>query len=119
MAIPVWPLGDPLLDGFGREPKDPFKRTEMDDGMARTRRRFRVFPITIPVVFFVKASQYDVYYDFCVNTLNGYSDWFMVVIDGPDGMAQKRCRWLGAPKEERIGGGHWKVSGQIETLSNF
>lgn len=119
MAIPVWPLDVPLLDGFQRQPKDPFTRTDMDDGMARTRRRFRVFPITIPVSFLVMGSQYDEYYDFCVNTLNGYSDWFMVTVDGPGGIMQKRCRWVGTPTEDRIGGGHWKVSGQLETMSNF
>ncbi len=119
MAIPVWPAGVPLLEGFGREPKDPFTRTEMDSGMARTRRRFRVFPITVSVSFFLTREQYDLYYDFCVNDINGYSDWFMVVIDGPDGCVQKRCRWMGTPHEERIGGGHWKVVGQVETMSNF
>lgn len=119
MAIPVWPAGVPLLEGFQRQPTSPFVRTEMDDGLARTRRRFRVFPITIAVSFFLRRAQYDLYYDFCVNTINGYSDWFMVVIDGPDGTVQKRCRWLEAPREDRIGGGHWKVTGQIETMSSF
>ena len=119
MAIPTWPAGVPLLEGFGRDPKDPFLRTDMDSGMTRTRRRFRVFPITVSVSFFLTRPQYKQYYDFCVDTINGYSDWFMVQVDGPGGIESKRCRWLAAPKEERIGGGHWKVVGQIETMSNF
>lgn len=119
IQIPVWPADVPLLDGFSRQPTDPFNRTEMDSGLARTRRRFRVFPISISVSFLLSGQQYDQYYDFCVSVLNGYSDWFMVVVDGPGGCMQKRCRWLSAPTEKRLGGGRWEISGQIETLSNF
>lgn len=91
----------------------------MDDGMARTRRRFRVFPITVSVNFLLTSEQYDEYTEFVRDTINGYSDWFMVTVDGPGGIGQKRTRWLEPPSEARIGGGHWRISGQVETMSNF
>jgi len=123
MTIPVWPSQlppCPLLDGFERQPQAPFERTEMDNGLARHRRRFRVFPVTIPVQFVLTRAQYDVYTAFCVDTLNGWADWFMVNIDGPGGVALKRVRWFRPiPTEARIGADHWRITGQLETLSNF
>ncbi|MEQ4618319.1 MAG: hypothetical protein ABN482_09755 [Corticimicrobacter sp.] len=121
MTIPTWPLGlpYPLQDGFQRQPKAPFVRTEMDGGMARTRRRFRVFPITVSISFFLNRDEYDVFIGFCRDTIHGYSDWFMVTIDGPGGVGQKRARWLEPPGETKVGEGHWRISGQIETMSNF
>jgi len=123
MAIPVWPVDlppCPLMDGFERQPQAPFERTEMDSGLARHRRRFRVFPITLPIRFVLDRAQYDVYTAFCVDTLKGYADWFMLKIDGPGGVALKRVRWLKPiPTETRIGADHWRITGQIETLNNF
>lgn len=120
MAIPVFPDSITLQEGFEREPQGPFVRTEMDGGMARTRRRFRVFPVEIPVTFLLTPEQYDEYIDFCENTINGYADWFIARLAGQGGIKQKRCRWLlPVPKETPLGGGHWKVVGRLETMSNF
>lgn len=122
MAIPEWPadLPCPIREGFSRKPKAPFVGTEMDDGTEFRRRRFRVFPITISASFILTRAQYEKYSAFCQDDINGYTDWFMVLVDGPDGIARKRCKWAEPPDEDgSIGGGYWKVSGQLITHSNF
>ncbi|CAM4136365.1 hypothetical protein [Kerstersia similis] len=92
----------------------------MDDGTEFRRRRWRVFPITISVSFILTRAQYEKYYAFCLNDIDGYKDWFMVTVDGPDGIVRKRCKWAEPPDEDgSTGGGYWKISGQLITHSNF
>ncbi len=117
--LPVWPTGLPLID-FSRKPKAPFVRTDMDGGLARQRRRFRVYPVTVNVNFFMDQEKYDLYHNFCEVDLGGYSSWFSMRIDGASGVDSRRVRWLDTPNEQRIpGNGFWQISGQVETLSNY
>ncbi len=118
MAIPVWTGRTPLAE-FSRQPTDPFTRTEMDNGMARHRVRFRVYPITSPCSFLCQTqAEYDQWIEFCRDELQLYSGWFMLRTAGPGGVRLRRVRWVAAPAEEWLGAGRWKVSGQIETLNN-
>ena len=117
MALPVWPAGLPLAE-FSRQPADPFMRTPMDSGLARHRRRFRVFPIVQSVQFLLTQAQFATYSDFTENDLNGWASWFMLMIRDAQGVRLARCRFIKAPSEELVAAtGLWRVSGQVEKLN--
>jgi hypothetical protein len=117
MALPVWPAGLPLAE-FSRQPADPFIRTPMDSGLARQRRRFRVYPITQSVQFLLTQAQFAAYSDFVENDLNGWASWFMLKIRDGRGVRRARVRFVKAPAEELASAiGLWRVSGQVEKLN--
>lgn len=117
MALPVWPAGLPLVE-FSRQPADPFIRTPMDSGLARQRRRFRVYPITQSVQFLLTQEQFAAYSAFVENDLNGWASWFMLKIRDGRGVRLARVRFIKAPAEELVAAiGLWRVSGQVEKLN--
>ncbi|MEI2416221.1 hypothetical protein V8Z80_08555 [Orrella sp. JC864] len=117
MTIPVW-TGTAPTTQYGRQPKAPFLRTEMDNGTSRNRARFRVYPITISVNFFFDQEEYDRWQRFCEEELVNYSGWFMLMTTGPGGARLRRVQWVAPPKEDMVGTRHWRITGQVETLSN-
>lgn len=117
MTLPVWPVSLPLAE-FSRQPADPFIRTPMDSGLARQRRRFRVYPITQSVQFVLTEAQFATYAAFAENDLNGWTGWFMLKIRDARGVRLARVRFVKAPAEELVSaGGIWRVSGQVEKLN--
>ncbi len=117
MALPIWPVALPLAD-FSRQPKTPFIRTDMDSGLARHRRRFRVYPIVMPVSFMLWEDQFAIYSDFAETKLDGWAAWFMLTIRDQQGIRQARVRFIEAPNEVLISPvGLWRVSGQVEKLN--
>ncbi|WP_033448633.1 hypothetical protein [Bordetella bronchiseptica] len=118
MPLPVWPAGLPLVE-FSRQPISPFQRTEMENGRARHRRHTRVHPVHAHVSFVLDREQYDVYQRFCSIDLNGYAGWFLMAMNGPGGLKLRKVRWLlPVPREERIPGDLWRVSGELESMSD-
>lgn len=117
MALPVWPAGLPLAD-FSRKPTTPFVRTPMDDGLARHRRRFRVYPIVMPVSFLMDEDTYATYSNFAEGDLDGWVNWFMLKVRDKSGIRYARVRFIAAPEEVLVApNGLWRVSGQVETLN--
>lgn len=115
MALPVWPAGLPLAD-FSRQPQTPFIRTPMDSGLARHRRRFRVYPIVMPVQFLLSQALYAIYASFGENELGGWAGYFMLNIRDKDGVRLAKVRFTEAPTEDWEAP-HWRVSGKIEKLN--
>jgi len=117
MAIPVWPSVLPLAD-LSRQPKDPFSRTPMENGLALQRSRFRVYPITMQVNFIMKPAEYEAYALFAENDLERWVKWFMLKVRDKTGVRYARVRFLAAPKEELIAAwGLWRITAQVETLN--
>lgn len=115
MAIPVWPVDLPQAE-YSYKPQTPFIRTPMDSGLARQRRRFRVYPITAEVKFFMTPAQLATYENFAENDLGGWVSWFMLTIKDGEGLRQAKCRFLDAPVVEHVPGAGWMLSGQVETM---
>lgn len=115
MALPIWPAALPLLE-LSRQPADPFIRTPMDSGLARQRRRFRVYPITQSVRFVLTQEQFETYSAFAEGDLNGWTSWFMLKIRDGRGVRFSRARFIKAPVETYVGP-DWHVSGQVEKLN--
>lgn len=90
----------------------------MDSGLARHRRRFRVYPIVMPVSFLMWEDQYAIYTEFVENELNGWSAYFKLTIRDGQGIRQARVRFTQAPNEVLVSPvGLWRVSGEIEKLN--
>lgn len=90
----------------------------MDSGLARQRRRFRVYPITQSVQFILTEEQFATYSEFAEGDLNGWTSWFMLKIRDARGVRLARVRFIKAPSEELVSAdGIWRVSGQVEKLN--
>lgn len=90
----------------------------MDSGLARQRRRFRVYPIVQSVQFALTQEQFATYSDFVESDLNGWASWFMLKIRDGRGARLARVRFIKAPTEELVSAiGLWRVSGQVEKLN--
>jgi len=90
----------------------------MESGLARQRRRFRVYPIVQSVQFLLTQGQFAAYSEFVEQDLNGWASWFMLKIRDAQGVRLARCRFIKAPSEELIAAtGLWRVAGQVEKLN--
>jgi hypothetical protein len=90
----------------------------MDSGIARQRRRFRVYPIVQSVQFILTEAQFATYSAFAKDDLNGWASWFMLKIRDERGLRLARVRFIQAPAEELVvATGVWRVSGQVEKLN--
>lgn len=90
----------------------------MDSGLARHRRRFRVYPVQVTANFLLDGSQYAAYCEFCERSLNGWTSWFLMTIADERGVRKARVRFVSAPKADRISNRPlWKLSATLEKLN--
>lgn len=117
MTLPEWPAGLPQAD-ISLAPQSPFRRTQMESGLARQRRRFRVYPVQVTANFLMDGPQYSAYCQFSDQSLNGWASWFLMTISDERGIRNARVRFVGAPKADRISNRPlWRLSATLEKLN--
>lgn len=103
-----------LAGGFNLSPKDTVIRTQMDFGVAKTRRRFTTSTTDIPASIHLRDDQYTVFMNFFNNTVAGGAlpfDYIHPVTGEPI-----RVRFRGPPKIDALGGKVYVVQMQWEIL---
>lgn len=93
MAVPVFPCALPcrmLREQWSMEPRDPNRRTEMDDGTMAVRRKLHRIPVEIGVGWEMDRRQVGVFKAWWKTDLDGGVLWF----DGPvfDGVCAGSAR---------------------------
>lgn len=117
--LPVWPAKLPklLAEGYGYSPQDAFVRTDMDSGLARTRRRFLTVPSQVTVSWAMSASQLALYEAFVKYDLLGGGAWFQLDVITATGPKPLKVRFTEVPKVAVVSTRQlWSVTGTIETL---
>lgn len=115
----AWPerLPVPLSTGYGYQAQKPFVRTDMESGLARHRRRFARFPVTVSVVWLFTQEQLGLFEGFVHHELLDGVMWFAAVIASGQDTKRVKARMIDSPKVERVSPvGLWNVSVQLETL---
>lgn len=113
-----WPQGvpAPALDGYGYEPNDITKRTEMTAGLPRVRRvsvsRFGKITFTFKCTE-EQSSLFDAWF-YAVDGANGGAAWFEMNVKLPAGTSTRMCRFVGPPKSNPISHNRWQFNGVVE-----
>lgn len=119
MTVPTWPiqLPAPLVNGYSYTQKAAVARTEMDSGIARSRRRFSRAPVQINLKWLLTGPEFAVFeYFWHVEVLDGAS-WFETIASGGAGPQPLRVRCISDGYTSNVvDGGHWEVSMQVEAL---
>lgn len=117
MTYPAWPktLPLPLLSDYGIEDESMVLRTEMDDGLARQRRKSAARPSAIPVKLKFDSEQHAVFDSFLENECEGTAGWFLIKLLIPGfGVSEQVSRIKPGYKSKANGFNKWIVSGTIE-----
>lgn len=119
MTVPMWPirLPPPLVSGYSYNQKAAMARTEMDSGIARSRRRFSRAPAQINLKWLLEQDQLAVFeYFWHFEVLDGAS-WFDTIASGGVGPQYLRVRCVSdGYTSTAVDGGYWEVSIQAEAL---
>lgn len=117
MTYPAWPktLPLPLLSDYGIEDESMVLRTEMDDGLARQRRKSAARPSAIPVKLKFDSEQHAVFDSFLENECEGSAGWFLIKLLIPGfGVGEQVSRIKPGYKSKANGFNKWIVSGTLE-----
>lgn len=117
MTYPAWPktLPLPLLSDYGIEDESMVLRTEMDDGLARQRRKSATRPASIPIKLKFDSEQHAVFDSFLENKCEGSAGWFLIKLLIPGfGVGEQVARIKPGYKTKANGFNKWIVSGTLE-----
>ncbi len=112
-----WPttLPPPETPGFMLKPVQAFDRTQMDDGPARQRRRFRQPPTIIPISWFldsqIKMGTFEAWYYY---ELEDGAAWFTVDLKNGQGVTSCEARFVKVWEASLLGGSKWIVKAELE-----
>jgi len=92
-----WPSILPNLSyqGYKLQTGSQVIRTDMDNGIARQRRRFTARVDVIDCILEVKGNELDIFEDFIYNDCNGGASWFNAPISDGSGVQTKEVRVMG------------------------
>lgn len=124
MAYPEWPssLPNPMLEGISYAPQSNVIRTQMDAGIAKTRRRFTAVPEDVAFSLFLTAAQVQTLQDFVAVTLADVLpfDWIEFRKPVADWTTLVTYRFKSRPRFTPMGSGlTWKADIELELLTNF
>ena len=112
-----WPsiLPGPQVPGYMLKPVQAFDRTQMDDGPARQRRRFRQPPTKIPVSFLLTSQlQMAVFEAWYYYELDDGAGWFTVALPNGQGSTSCETRFTKVWEASLISYGNWQVTAEFE-----
>lgn len=116
--MPSWPetLPEPLLDGFSVTPNDNALRTDFEQGNSRVRRRYTAVRsgVTIGWLFETDAQMAE-FVEFWKDELLDGTEWFDISLNLGAGRATQYLRFMKPYSSVPLGGGLWRVSGEVET----
>ncbi|MGO4154337.1 hypothetical protein [Cupriavidus sp. YAF13] len=118
-VVPVWPgtLPVPLSSGYSYTQKTTTARTEMDSGVARSRRRFRRAPAQINLKWLFLQEQLAVFEYFWDNDLLQGASWFDTIATSGTGPQLIRVRCISdGYTPTQVDPQHWEVTMQVEAV---
>ena len=82
----------PLREGYGFKPASPIVRTQLANGRALQRRRFRNVPTLVSVSWLLNDEQAKLFEGWCKWGID-YADWFLCPLKTPLGLSPVRARF--------------------------
>lgn len=123
VANPEWPssLPVPLVEGVSYTSQDNVIRTQMAAGVAKTRRRFTAVPEDVTFQLLLDRAKLQTLLDFVSVTLKDVLpfDWREFRKPVADQGTLVTYRFKSRPSMVPIHGGLWRVSIELELLTNF
>ena len=123
MANETWPgsLPVPLLSGVSYASQPNIIRTQMDAGVAKTRRRFTAVPEDVLFALLLTRAQVQTLQDFVAITLKDVLpfDWIEFRKSEADDVTAVTYRFKSRPKFTPLGGGYWRADIELELLTTF
>ena len=115
----AWPdfMPPPCLDGYELQRQKATKRTEMDSGAVRVRRRFRSVPTHIPQKWILDQKQFGYFEWWVENSIDGGAAWFDAPQKNGTGMVVVQCRFIDEYKAKPLSNGVWEVTAKLEVYS--
>lgn len=112
----AWPdfLPVPSLSGYELQRQKNKKRTDMDAGSPRVRRRFRSFPTHIPQQWLMNAKQFGMFEWWYDNSIDGGAAWFDAPQKNGTGMVTVQCRFIDDYKAKPVSSDLWQVTATLE-----
>ena len=113
----AWPssLPVPLLAGYELQRQKSSKRTDMDSGSARMRKRFTRVPTFIPQSWSFTTKQFGLFEWWFDNTIDGGAAWFDAPQKNGTGMVTVQCRFMeGTYKAALVSNEYWQVTATLE-----
>lgn len=118
MSYPVYPafLPTPLRAGYEFTDKASYLRSDMDDGLARQRRRFPGnAPAEFSVTFSFSSEEHAVFRAFLEYECTGGADWFYLRILYPgEGIKTQLCRLKPNAKSALVNLETWEYKATVE-----
>jgi hypothetical protein len=116
-----WPTTLPLPTiQYGLKPVDPVIRTEMDTGLARSRRRTFARDDKVSVVWQLSDAQMTIFrawFDNPTTGANGGAAWFTTNLPlGTGGIISTTARFVGIFNASYSEGFRWAVSAELEIM---
>ena len=113
--MPAFPatLPAPLVGGYGLEPVDQTRRTDMEKGAARVRRITAADNDRVSCAWLFSAAQFVTFRDWHRSDIAGGATWFDIDLDLGGGLALATARFVGNWKAAREGRA-WKITAQLE-----
>lgn len=111
-----WPSDLPLpqLSGYELQRQKNTKRTDMDSGSARVRRRFTRVPTYIPQAWDMTSRQFGHFEWWFDNTIDAGAAWFSATQVNGSGFVEVQCRFIDPYKAVLVEGGDWLVTATLE-----
>jgi hypothetical protein len=122
VANPTWPISlpVPLLDGVSYASQQNVIRTQMDAGVAKTRRRFTAVPEDVTFSLSLSRAQVQTLQDFIAITLKDVLPFDWREFRKPDTEPLVTYRFKSRPKFTPMGrGDHWRADIELELLTTF
>lgn len=116
MANPTWPAAlpyQPMKNAMVLSPPKVRARSDMDDGTARVRRRFRTAPWAMPQQWIWTANQFELFKTFYAVTLDEGAAWVDVPVFHGNAYATAALRFVEEPTA-KMKGGWWIVDAKVE-----
>lgn len=116
MTNNFWPsdLPAPEVDGYQIQPQTPTIRTDMDQGPARQRRRFRSAPTLYQVKWVLTEPQLATFESWYHHVILQGASWFDVSLRNGQGMQTVEARFTAPWQASMMGGPHYEVSATLE-----
>ena len=100
----------PLREGYGFKPASPIVRTQLANGRAIQRRRFRNVPTLVSVSWLLNDEQAKLFEGWCKWGID-YADWFLCPLKTPLGLMPTKAQFTDiydGPK--LVGVDHWRYT---------
>lgn len=105
-----------LRDGYDINHVQPFKRTPMESGRSRSRRKFSSVPSKVDVKWLFRSAEAAAFEAWFRDVISDGADWFNMPIKSPIGMSASTCRFMEMYRgPQLVGADDWQISAVIET----